>query len=212
MNTPNKPSDALASDFSPLHSDTGALAISEQDVLEAMQAIPGYLDISPADFRLLYSLARQHAHRRLWINIRAEQLMRTDIQPLQSDDLLDAAARSMSTQGLKSLPVVDAAGQVVGILTETDFLRRLNAAGFLELMLKLIQDPSSFQHRCHHSRVAVAMSQPAVTLRGAAHFGAIAAAFRQCGGRSLPVVDEHGCLRGLLLRKDFVAACQPEPT
>ncbi len=37
------------------------LELSDQDVTEAMQEIPGYLDITPGDFRELYRVALSHA-------------------------------------------------------------------------------------------------------------------------------------------------------
>ena len=41
--------------------------LSDEDILDAMRQIPGYIDISTDDFRLIYHLAWQHAvaHLRL---------------------------------------------------------------------------------------------------------------------------------------------------
>jgi len=50
------------------HRDTATvdeLALSDDDILDAMQHIPGYLDISTEDFRIIYHLAWQHALERL---------------------------------------------------------------------------------------------------------------------------------------------------
>lgn len=38
------------------------------------------------------------------------------------------------------------------MLTETDFLRRLGANTFLELLLRLVSDGPGFTHRCHRRR------------------------------------------------------------
>ena len=35
--------------------------LSDEDILDAMRQIPGYIDISTDDFRLIYHLAWQHA-------------------------------------------------------------------------------------------------------------------------------------------------------
>jgi CBS domain-containing protein len=51
------------------------------------------------------------------------------------------------------------------------------------------------------------MSQPAVTIHEQAGFNETLRAFRRHPGRSMPVVDAVGRLRGLLLRKDFLHAC-----
>jgi CBS domain-containing membrane protein len=39
--------------------------LTDADILDAMQHIPGYLDISTEDFRVIYHLAWQHAVARL---------------------------------------------------------------------------------------------------------------------------------------------------
>ncbi|CAK0738033.1 CBS domain-containing membrane protein [Gammaproteobacteria bacterium] len=185
--------------------------ISDDDVLDAMRHTPGYLDITVEDFRALYRLAHEHALTRTFAHIRAGQLMRSGIKPIQSGDMLDQAARAMADQGLKSIPVVNDEGCVVGILTESDYLRRLGAEGFLGLMLRLMAEPDGFKHRCHETPVSSTMTTPAVTVPEEADFSRIAAAFHQCRGRSLPVIDGAGRLKGLLMRKQFVAACHLEP-
>lgn len=184
--------------------------ISDRDVLDAMARIPGYLDISVEDFRVLYAAAREQALHRTFADVRAGSLMRAGIEPLTPDTMLDQAARTMVAQGLKAIPVVDADRRVVAILTETDFLRRLQAPGFLALMLDLMDDPGGFSHRCHETPVRVAMTSPPECVLPDAGFDAIGNAFRRCGGRSLPVTDADGRLLGLLPRKAFVAACGSE--
>ena len=186
------------------------LEFTDEDILDAMRHIPGYLDISTEDFRAIYRLAHSHAVDRLFHAFRAANLMLTDIRPLHPDTRLDEAARQLVAQGRKGLPVVDEANCVVGMLTETDFLRRLRAGSFLELLLKLVSDPTAFTHRCHDTPVSAAMTAPAITVTEQAGFRDTIRAFRGHEGRSTPVVDREGRLRGLLLRKDIVRAQQSE--
>lgn len=183
------------------------LELSDEDILDAMRRIPGYIDITTSDFREVYRLAHTHALERLFDSIRAGALMRIGSRPLRPDMRMDEAARLLVEQGLKSLPVVDGAGAVVGVLTESDFLRRLHAETFLELLLRLVREPATFGHRCHETPVAEAMTAPAVTVAEDASFRQILAAFRAHPGRSMPVTDSDGRLRGILLRKDFIASC-----
>jgi CBS-domain-containing membrane protein len=186
--------------------DLPELELSDEDILDAMRHIPGYLDISTEDFRAIYHLAHRHALQRLVGNVRAGKLMRTGIEPVRPDMTMEQAAASMARQGLKALPVVDGGGGVVGMLTESDFLRRLQADTFLALLLRLVQDVSSFRHRCHETPVSEAMTVPPVTIPERAGFFDMIRAFHSHEGRSMPVVDGGGRLRGLLLRKDFIHA------
>lgn len=180
--------------------------LTDEDILDAMQHISGYLDITTEDFRTIYHLAHRHAVERLAGNVSIANLMRAGIDPLVPDMSMVEAAKALVRSGFKSLPVVDAQGRVIGILTETDFLRRLKVTTFLELMLNLLDDAFEFTHRCHETSVREAMTAPVVTLAKDAEFGAVVRAFRQHGGRSMPVVNSDGQLLGLLLRKDFIAA------
>jgi CBS domain-containing membrane protein len=202
MNRDDKPPlDSVA------ETDLTELELSDDDILDAMREIPGYLDITTQDFRTIYHLAHRHAVERLFNQVRAGQLMRTGVEPLQLDTRLDQAAHSLVTQGCKGLPVADADGKIIGMLTETDFLRRLGADSFMGLLLRLIADAGSFTHRCHATPVSEAMTCPAVTVTADAGVGDILRAFRAHPGRSMAVVDGRGAFRGLLLRKDFLHAC-----
>jgi len=182
------------------------LELSDEDILDAMQHIPGYLDVSTTDFREIYHLAHRHALQRLFAGVNAGSLMRVGVEPVRPDATLERAAAVMARQGLKAVPVVDSDERLVGMLTETDYLRRLRADTFLELLLRLVSDVNSFSHRCHETPVSEAMTSPPVTLLEEAGFFEIISAFHRHEGRSMPVVDGDGRLRGLLLRKDFVHA------
>jgi len=181
--------------------------LSDDDILDAMRHIPGYLDISTEDFRAIYHLAHVHALERLLRQVRAGSLMRTSMTSLRPDTRLDQAAALLARQGSKGLPVVDTDGMVVGMLTETDFLRRLGADTFLELLLRLVAEGATFTHRCHETPVSEAMSTPAITVTAEAGLREILRAFHAHAGRSMPVVDTRGRLLGLLLRKDLAHAC-----
>lgn len=186
--------------------------LSDADVLEAMRRIPGYLDISAQDFREIYRLARLHAFERLFSGISSSDLMQIGIVPVRPNEMLDTAARRMTQQGIKAIPVTDTRHRVIGILTESDFLRRLQAPDFLSLMLDLIEDPAAFTHRCHETPVSAVMSSPPHCIPVNAGFSDITRAFRQCDGRCLPVIDAGNRLRGLLWRKAFFAAIYEIPT
>lgn len=204
MNDPTTQSSGAAAD----HEGIPSIDLSDEDILDAMQHIPGYLDITTGDFREVYEFAHRHAADRLLGGLRAERLMRTGVKRLSPGMMLDEAAREIVQSGCKSLPVVDETGRVVGVLTETDFLIRLKAETFLELLLRMINDSREVSHRCHETPVREAMTAPAVTVRPQAGFREIVAAFRCHAGRSMPVADDDGRLAGMLLRKDFLEALE----
>lgn len=204
---PSRPSDSAAGSGTAGDSDEVAhVELSDEDIVDAMKHIEGYLDITTEDFKEVYALAHRHAEDRLLGALRAERLMRTAVAPLAPGMMLDEAARALAKSGFKALPVVDDDGRVIGMLTETDFLRRLKADTFLDLLLKMIDDSCEISHRCHETPVREAMTAPAITVRPQAGFREMMAAFRRHTGRGMPVAGEDGRLRGLLLRKDFLEA------
>ncbi|NBC15451.1 MAG: CBS domain-containing protein [Gammaproteobacteria bacterium] len=187
-----------------------ALELDDEDVLDAMRQIPGYLDISTEDFRTIYRLAHAHARQRLLRGLRAADLMLVGIRPLAPDWSLHDAAEYLVQQGLKALPVTVADGTVTGILTETDFLGCFGAGSYLELVLRLDAASPEDLARCRGMRVDQAMSAPAVCVGERARAPELLAAFRRHPGRSMPVISDEGRLRGLLLRKDLLHAAHLE--
>lgn len=184
------------------------LELSDEDIIDAMQRIPGYLDITTEDFRAIYHVAHAHALDRLFGGIRAGELMRRDLEPLGAAMTLAEAARVMVRQGCKALPVVDGENRVTGILTETDYLRWLGTDSLLGLLLPAAAgsaaDPAAVLRT---DTVAAAMTAPVVSVGRDAGVGAIVAAFHRHPGHHMPVVDTDERLCGLLSRKQFLAAC-----
>lgn len=187
------------------------IELSDGDIIDAMRHIPGYLDVSTEDFRQIYHLAHASAVEHLLGGTSTANLIRGGMRPLTGELLMDQAARRIVQSGYKALPVVDADQRVIGMLTEADFLRRLKAGSFLELMLRLLDDGGSFTHRCHETKVAEAMTTPAVTVSIDARLPEVMSAFTRHPGRSMPVVDAEGRFVGMLLRKDFLMAMHRRP-
>ncbi len=184
------------------------LELSDADIIDAMREIPGYIDITTTDFRTIYHLAHAHAVERMNSRMCARNLMRSPIQALHPTTPLDQAAGFFVRQGVKALPVVVGGGLVSGILTETDILKRLGAGSFLELLPRLLEHCDRLADGCHETATSAMMTSAAICVSEHAGFSEIMSAFKSHGGRSMPVVDERSRLLGLLMRKDFLAACQ----
>ena len=59
--------------------DLAPMDLSEEDVLKAMKDIPGYLDITPGDFKEIYSFAYRHAVERQIHSTRAKDAMTEEV-------------------------------------------------------------------------------------------------------------------------------------
>ena len=83
---------------------TPGMEIKEEDILEAMRAIPGYLDITPGDFQEVFRLAFQHALERLGQAVTAAEIMTTDVVAVRPNTPVAEVAAAMGRRGCPGCP------------------------------------------------------------------------------------------------------------
>lgn len=113
-------------------------------------------------------------------------------------------ARLLVEHAVSSLPVVDAAGRVVGLVSEADLLPKADheavATGYLF-------EGSKHRREAHKHDALTAgelMTSPATTLLGDATVAQAAHILYRRGMRRLPVVDAEHRLVGILSRRDLL--------
>jgi CBS domain-containing protein len=126
------------------------------------------------------------------------------------DTPMRAAARLMLDHKISGLPVVDAAGHVVGIVSEHDLLRRRgdgeweDGSRWLALMIEpegLADQRAHFDDR----KVSEVMTRNPVTVAAGASLNEASRLIEDRGIKRLPVV-ENGVLVGVIARADLVRA------
>jgi CBS domain-containing protein len=132
--------------------------VSEADLLvkEAVQGEPGGV-------RGLLAGLVYHAERAKAAAVTAADLMTSPAVTVGPDDTVEHAARLMFTRKIKRLPVVDAGGRLVGIISRTDVLavfNRPDAEIHAEIMSHVIAGHSE------PSRYSVIVKDGVVTLEG----------------------------------------------
>jgi CBS domain-containing protein len=183
--------------------------ISEKDILEAMRSIPGYLDITPADFRTVYLLAYRLALKRLRQSLRARQIMTRPVFSLRPEDPLAQAARLLAEQRISGAPVVDGDGRVAGVISEKDFLAVMGARRtdtFMAVVALCLSGKGCPAAPGRHLSVADVMSAPAVTIGEDATLAEISTRMTQKRINRLPVTDAEGRLTGIVTRASLIAA------
>lgn len=100
---------------------------------------------------------------------RAEQVMTRKLITTHQGDRIEHAARTMLEAGVKRLPIVDADGRLVGIVTRSDLLRQLHRTDgqLREDVEALLADPLRSPER---AEVSVAVDQGEITLCGTVEF------------------------------------------
>lgn len=124
--------------------------------------------------------------------------VRTDTPVAQ---LVDLAIR----EGVRTLPVLDEQGIVVGIVTDNDLLRRGGLALRLGLLPGLAPDERADLLRGAEQRTAgEIMTAPPITLLSSATLGSAAAVMTGHDLKRVPIVDGQGYLLGMLTRSDLL--------
>lgn len=185
------------------------LDLKEEDILEAMRSIPGYLDITPGDFKEIYRLAFQHALERLSRGVNAAEIMTKDVVTVNPDTPVAEVAAAMGRRGISGLPVVDAENKVVGMISEKDFLARMGVAeprNFMSLVAGCLKTKGCVALPIKKALARDLMSSPAVTVLPETSVRTIAATLTARGINRVAVTDPAGRLLGLVSRGDIVKA------
>ena len=139
--------------------------ISDEDVLEAMKSINGYLDITPGDFKEIYILAFKLALERLRRSVKAREIMTTKIISITRDASLLKAAELMALYNISGLPVVDLSEHVVGIISENDFLYEMGEKEkqtFMGVIVQCLKNKGCTAVSLRNQTVGEIMSSPPI--------------------------------------------------
>lgn len=148
-------------------------------------------------------------------NLTARDLMTPDVVTVPPETPVLAVARLLSERGISAVPVLDAQGQLRGIVTEADLIRRLageadRPAGWLRAIFADPVAQADRYARTHGVTAADVMTESVVTVAEAATAAEIAHLMEDKGIRRVLVV-QGGRLRGLVSRADLLRALVAPP-
>lgn len=183
--------------------------ITDEDVLEAMKKIPGYLDITPSDFLQIYQIAFDHAVSRIRTAILAEQVMTQKVIFVKEDDLLIEAVIKMAEHEISGLPVLNNENQITGVISEKDFLSRMNkkkAPSFVQVLLQCADNSGCLIVPLKTLKVREVMSSPPLMVKKEATMLEVANTLDRFNINRVPVSDDNNRLVGIIARSDLVQA------
>ncbi len=138
--------------------------------------------------------------------------MTRDIVVVHPDNSLMEAVKLMARRGISGLPVVDAAGAIVGMLTEGDLVRwheehSEKQARWLDMLAEGGNLAPAFLEsiRDEHHKVKSAMSSAVITASEDTPAREIASLMMSKGIKRVPVLRD-GRLVGIVARSDLVRA------
>lgn len=133
------------------------------------------------------------------MRVRVRDVMTSDVVTIRSDTPLKDAAVTMARRRISGLPVVDD-GELVGIITESDFVDRLAGPGGGILSALFRKD--SLQTA---GDVADAMTRDPLTVAADESVTVAARLMSDQGVKRLPVVGSGGELVGIVSRADLMS-------
>lgn len=142
--------------------------------------------------------------------MRARDIMTSNPVTVPPETPLEAVASLMAERAISGLPVVDAEGRLVGLVTDGDLMRRLSAkedkpASFFAAILGANADQAVAYARAHGRRVRDVMSTDLATVDENATVEEVAHLLESHGIRRVPVLRE-GRLAGVVSRADLLRA------
>jgi len=132
--------------------------------------------------------------------------MTRDVVSVTPDTPLKDVAAAIVERGISGLPVCDADGAVVGVLSEADLLVKQGGSpersgGLFAWLVETASAPDLAKLRAHTA--GEAMTSPAVTVETASSVSEAARTMVSLGVNRLPVVED-GRLVGIVTRADLV--------
>jgi CBS domain-containing membrane protein len=182
---------------------------ADQDILEAMKTIPGYLDITPADFKEVYLHAFQRAIDRLSRSVTARDIMTEAVVWVKPDTGIVEVAERMAEKGVSGVPVVDDEKGVMGIISEKNFLNRLSEGApqnVMGVIARCLQAKKCLAQPLRGQTARDIMSAPAISLKADSTLKEITELFSGRGINRAPVLNAQGRLLGIVSRGDIIKA------
>ena len=180
--------------------------ISDDDIYDAMKEIPGYLDITPGDFKEVYRFAYQHAVER-FSSVKAGDAMVRKVVSVTRKTPLVQVAEAMARHGVSGVPVVEEGERVVGVISEKDFLTRMgeqDAKNFMGVVAECLKGKGCVAVPIRGQNAEDIMTSPAVTVNEETSIMEIANIFTEKNINRVPVINQQGRLVGIISRADVV--------
>ena len=142
--------------------------------------------------------------------LRARDLMTPDVITVPPETPVLAIARLLADRGISAVPVVDAQGQAIGVVTEADLIRRLAgeddrpAGWFASLFANQERDAERYA-RTHGVTARDVMTSDLVAVDPDTLASAVAHLMEERGIRRV-LVTQDGRLKGIVSRADLLRA------
>lgn len=145
---------------------------------------------------------------------RAKDIMTTDVIVANKNDIIANVANLLIKEKIGGLPVVDEENKVVGIISETDIMKKeshVDSPRMLNFIQGIIflDDMKKFEDEMRAIaayKVEDLMSKDIITVNENDTFDYVANVMINKSINRVPVVDENNFLKGIICRYDIINA------
>ena len=187
----------------------GFTDLTEEDVLDAMRSMQGYVDITPGTFREIYALAYDLALKRVRTRGKAEDIMTAPVHCLQKGMSASEAAALMAGLGVSGAPVLDGEGRICGVVSEKDYLRKMGLPGtasFMTVVSTCLSTPGCMVTDVRKLLVDDIMSSPPLVASRETPVAELSEMLARHSINRLPICDVEGHPVGIVTRTDLVGS------
>ncbi|WP_102798865.1 HPP family protein [Bowmanella denitrificans] len=203
-------------DFDPVHLHQDASPIKRtglqpEDLLYALNHYQTVVDVSETDLEQIYQQAQLHAYQRQLGAILCRDIMSRDIICVTAETPLPQAWRLLQKHKIRTLPVITADRQLLGMVSVTDFLKDISVPhywGLLRHMSSLsLHTSAKRQWRKHHKQQVADIMRTGITaIRQDEHVIELIPKLSELGLHQVPVLDTNHKLVGMVTQSDLIAA------
>lgn len=166
------------------------------------------LDIGRDDLKALLQDTQLSAYQRKLANLRCGDIMSKDLVTVSHHTPLQQAWALFSEHRIKALPVVNAAGGIVGIVTPANFMRAAegDSGEAFESRLRQLRDWREGTATGGLGRVGDIMTRKVRVASVNRHLSELIPLFGSTGHHHIPIIDGSDRLVGIVTQSDVVAA------
>ena len=180
--------------------------ISNQDIIAAMQTLHGYIDITPGDFKEIYTAAYSYAVQRLLASLKASDLMTSPVHTLLEDIPLVEAAALLAEKKISGAPVINRQEKITGVVSEKDFLQEMGfgeTPSFMQIAGHCLNEKSCMISRLQNRKIGDIMTVPPITGVPEMTIGEISILFLEQKINRLPIINPDKKPIGIVTRTDL---------
>ncbi|MBO9108504.1 MULTISPECIES: HPP family protein [Agrobacterium] len=183
------------------------IGFSSADLDEVLKEYDEVLDIDRDVLEMILRKTELRSWRRRALHLDCASVMSRDVVGVAPDDSLRHAHSLMRNHHFKALPVTNDRAEIVGIVTQTDFLEKASwrngrpSIGFLQRLRLILSGESA-----PNDTVKDIMTSPVRTVQPETAIEEAIIRFAEEGLHYLPVIDANGKMVGILSQSDVMVA------